>query len=422
MSAPPAHDVADLGLAPLGRQRIEWADGEMPVLRAIRERFARERPLEGLRVAACLHVTTETANLVRTLDAGGARVVLAASNPLSTQDDVAASLVADFGIAVHARRGEDEATYYRHIGAAIDHAPHVTMDDGADVIGVLHGERREMLDGVIGGTEETTTGVIRLRALEAEGGLGFPVLSVNDADTKHLFDNRYGTGQSTVDGLLRATNMLIAGKRVVVAGFGWCGRGIAGRMRGMGATVIVVEVDPLRALEAVMDGFLVMPLAEAAPLGDVFITATGDVDVIRAEHVERMRDGAVLANAGHFNVEIDVAALSRLAVAEREVRPLVREYRMPDGRRVRLLAEGRLLNLASAEGHPASVMDMSFANQALGVEHIAREGHRLENRVYPVPRHIDQEIATLKLATLGIAIDVLTAEQRRYLASWDRGT
>jgi adenosylhomocysteinase len=422
VTALPAHDVADLDLAPLGRRRIEWADRDMPVLRTIRERFARERPLAGLRVAASLHVTTETANLVRTLQAGGAEVVLVASNPLSTQDDVAASLVADHGISVHARRGEDEETYYRHITAAIDRAPQITMDDGADVIGVLHGDRREMLDGVIGGTEETTTGVIRLRALEAEGGLRFPVLSVNDADTKHLFDNRYGTGQSTVDGLLRATNMLIAGKRVVVAGFGWCGRGIAGRMRGMGATVIVVEVNPLRALEAVMDGFLVMPLAEAAGVGDVFITATGDVNVIRREHFEAMKDGAVLANAGHFNVEIDLPALSALARREREVRPSVRELEMADGRRLHLLAEGRLLNLSSAEGHPASVMDMSFANQALGVEFIAREGSALENRVYAVPRHIDEEIAALKLATLGIGIDALTAEQERYLASWDRGT
>jgi adenosylhomocysteinase len=416
------HDVADLALAPLGRQRIDWADRDMPVLRAIRERFARERPLAGLRVSASLHVTAETANLVRTLQAGGADVVLVASNPLSTQDDVAAALVTDHGAAVHARRGEDEATYYRHITAAIDHAPHITMDDGADVAGVLHGERREMLDGVIGGTEETTTGVIRLRALEAGGGLGFPVLSVNDADTKHLFDNRYGTGQSVVDGLLRATNILIAGRRVVVAGFGWCGRGIAGRMRGMGASVIVLEVDPLRALEAVMDGFLVMPVAEAAAAGEVFITATGDVDVIRAEHVARMRDGAVLANAGHFDVELDLDGLAGLAVAVREVRPGVREFEMADGRRIHLLAEGRVLNLAAAEGHPASVMDMSFANQALGAEFIAREGPGLEKRVYAVPRHIDEEIAAVKLATLGVEIDALTADQARYLASWDRGT
>jgi adenosylhomocysteinase len=422
MSALPAHDVADLSLAPPGRQRIDWADREMRVLAAIRERFARERPLAGLRVSASLHVTAETANLARTLQAGGADVVLVASNPLSTQDDVAAALVSDHGIAVHARRGEDEATYYRHITAAIDHAPQITMDDGADVAGVLHGERREMLAGVVGGTEETTTGVIRLRALEAQGGLGFPVLSVNDADTKHLFDNRHGTGQSTVDGLLRATNMLIAGKRVVVAGFGWCGRGIASRVRGMGATVIVLEVDPLRALEAVMEGFLVMPAAEAAEAGDVFITATGDVDVIRPEHVARMKDGAVLANAGHFDVEVDLPGLAGLASAVREVRPSVREFELPDGRRIHLLAEGRVLNLAAAEGHPASVMDMSFANQALGAEFIAREGPGLEKRVYAVPRHIDEEIAAVKLATLGVEIDALTPDQARYLASWERGT
>jgi adenosylhomocysteinase len=417
-----AHDVADLALAAAGRQRIDWADREMPVLAAIRDRFAGERPLEGLRVAASLHVTAETANLARTLQAGGADLVLVASNPLSTQDDVAAALVGDHGIAVHARRGEDEETYYRHITAAIDHAPHIVMDDGADVAGVLHGERREMLDGVIGGIENTTTGVIRLRALEAGGGLGFPVLSVNDADTKHLFDNRHGTGQSTVDGLLRATSMLIAGKRVVVAGYGWCGRGIASRMRGMGATVVVLEVDPLRALEAVMDGFLVMPAQEAAEAGDVFITATGDVDVIRPEHVARMKDGAVLANAGHFDVEVDLAGLAELAAEVREVRPGVREYAMGDGRRIHLLAEGRVLNLAAAEGHPASVMDMSFANQALGAEFMAREGPGLERRVHAVPRHIDEEIAAVKLATLGVRIDALTPGQARYLASWDRGT
>jgi adenosylhomocysteinase len=416
------HDVTDLGLAPLGRQRIEWADRDMPVLATIRERFARERPLEGMRVSACLHVTTETANLARTLKAGGADVVLVASNPLSTQDDVAAALVRDYEVAVYARKGEDEQTYYQHITAAIDHAPHITMDDGADVIGVLHGDRREMLESVIGGTEETTTGVIRLRALEAEGGLAFPVVSVNDADTKHFFDNRYGTGQSTVDGLLRATNLLIAGKRAVVAGYGWCGRGLASRLRGMGANVIVLEVDPLRALEAVMDGFLVMPVAEAAPIGDVFITATGDINVIRKEHFREMKDGAIVANTGHFNVEIDIPGLADLADGVRDVRPFVQEYAMPDGRKVYLLAEGRLLNLSSAEGHPASVMDMSFANQALGAEFIAKEGPGLENRVYAVPRHIDEEIAKLKLATLGVGIDTLTDEQQRYLASWDQGT
>ncbi len=418
----PRHDVADLGLAPAGRRGIEWAERDMPVLRSIRERFAREAPLAGLRVSACLHVTTETANLVRTLSAGGADVVLVASNPLSTQDEVAAALVRDHGISTFARRGEDDGTYYRHIMAAIDHAPHITMDDGADVIGVLHGERREMLDGVIGGTEETTTGIIRLRALEAQGGLGFPVVSVNDADTKHLFDNRYGTGQSTVDGLLRATNVLVAGRRAVVAGFGWCGRGVASRLRGMGANVIVLEVNPLRALEAVMEGFQVMPVAEAARVGDIFITATGDVNVLRGEHVAVMKDGAILANTGHFNVEIDLPALAALAESVTEVRPSVQEYRMADGRRIHLLAEGRLLNLSCAEGHPASVMDMSFANQALSVEYLAREGAGLERRVYAVPRRIDDEIATLKLASLGVEIDALTDEQLAYLASWEQGT
>lgn len=418
----PAHDVADAGLAPLGRQRIEWADRDMPVLRSIRERFATETPLAGLRVSACLHVTTETAALARTLRAGGADLVLVASNPLSTQDDVAAALVHDFGVATYARRGEDEATYYRHITAAIDHAPHITMDDGADVIGVLHGDRREMLAGVIGGTEDTTTGVIRLRALEAAGGLGFPVVSVNDADTKHLFDNRYGTGQSTIDGLLRATNVLVAGRRAVVAGFGWAGRGVASRLRGMGANVIVLEVDPRRALEAVMDGFQVMPAAEAARVGDVFITATGDIDVLGPEHMRLMKDGAILANTGHFDVEIDVAGLAALAVSDREVRPGVREFRMEDGRRLYLLADGRLVNLACAEGHPASVMDMSFANQALCAEFLAREGAGLEPRVYAVPRRIDDEVASLKLAALGVEIDVLTDAQTGYLASWDQGT
>ena len=416
------YDVADPGLARLGRQRIEWADRDMPVLAAIRRRFARERPLEGLRVSACLHVTTETANLARTLQAGGADLVLVASNPLSTQDDAAASLVGDYGVATFARRGEDDATYYAHIAQAIDHAPHLTMDDGADVVGVLHGERPEMLDGVIGGTEETTTGVIRLRALEAGGGLGFPIISVNDADTKHLFDNRHGTGQSTIDGLLRATNILLAGRRVVVGGYGWCGRGIAGRARGMGAHVIVLEVDPLKALEAVMDGFEVMPVAEAAPIGDVFISATGDVDVIRAEHMRVLKDGAILANAGHFNVELDLPGLAALADGVREVRPLVQEFTMADGRRVYLLAEGRLLNLSAAEGHPAAVMDMSFANQALSAEYLARHADRLEPRVHPVPREIDAEIARLKLETMGVRIDALTPEQERYLASWDQGT
>jgi adenosylhomocysteinase len=416
------HDVTDLALAPLGRQRIEWADRDMPVLAAIRDRFARERPLAGLRISACLHVTTETANLARTLQAGGADVVLVASNPLSTQDDVAASLVTDYGIAVFARKGEDDATYYSHITAAIDHAPHITMDDGADVIGVLHGDRREMIEGVIGGTEETTTGVIRLKALQAEGGLAFPVISVNDADTKHMFDNRYGTGQSTIDGLLRATNVLLAGRRVVVGGYGWCGRGLASRLRGMGSLVIVLEVDPLRALEAVMDGFEVMPVADAARIGDIFITATGDINVIRKEHMQNLKDGAILANTGHFNVELDIPGLSELADSVREVRPFVQEYVLGDGRKVYLLAEGRLLNLSAAEGHPAAVMDMSFANQALGAEYIAQSGASLEAKVYDVPREIDAEIARLKLATMGVEIDTLTPEQERYLASWDQGT
>ncbi|MFN8110646.1 MAG: adenosylhomocysteinase [Thermoleophilia bacterium] len=416
------HDVADLAQAPLGARRIDWADRHMRVLAAIRERFAQQRPLEGVRIAASLHVTAETANLVRTLRAGGAEVTLVASNPLSTQDDVAAALVADHGLSVLARRGEDRETYYGHIHAAIDRAPHITMDDGADLVGVLHHERRDGLDGVVGGTEETTTGVLRLRALERAGGLAFPIIAVNDADTKHLFDNRYGTGQSTLDGLLRATNMLVAGRRAVVAGYGWCGRGVAARLRGMGAAVIVTEVDPLRALEAVMDGFQVMPLDEAAQQGDLFITATGDVNVIGERHMRVMRDGAVLANAGHFNVEIDLTALAALADEVRDVRPHVQEFRMPDGRALFLLAEGRLLNLSAAEGHPAAVMDMSFANNALAVAHIARFGAGLPHGVLPVPAEIDQEIARLKLDTLGVRIDVTTDEQRAYLASWRRGT
>jgi adenosylhomocysteinase len=345
-----------------------------------------------------------------------------ASNPLSTQDDAAAALVDVYGVSVFARKGEDEQTYYQHIMAAIDHAPHMTMDDGADVIGVLHGERREMLDGIIGGTEETTTGVIRLRALEQEGGLAFPVIAVNDADTKHLFDNRYGTGQSTVDGLLRATNILLAGRKVVVGGYGWCGRGLASRLRGLGAHVIVLEVEPLRALEAVMDGFEVMPVAEAAKVGDIFITATGNINVIRKEHMGHLKDGAILANTGHFNVELDIPGLSELADSVREVRPFVQEYSLADGRKVYLLAEGRLLNLAAAEGHPASVMDMSFANQALSAEFMSKNADRLENRVYTVPKEIDREIARLKLESMGIDIDTLTPEQERYLASWDQGT
>jgi len=416
------HHVADLGLAELGRQRIEWADRDMPVLKQIRERFEKDKPLDGLRISACLHVTTETANLARTLKAGGADVVLVASNPLSTQDDVAAALVSEYDISTYAIKGEDEDTYYQHLTAAIDHAPQITMDDGADVIGVLHGDRREMLDGIIGGTEETTTGVIRLKALEAEGKLAFPVVAVNEANTKHMFDNRYGTGQSTLDGLLRATNILVAGRRCVVGGYGWCGRGLASRLKGMGAHVIVIEVDPLAALEAVMDGFEVMTVADAAKEGDVFITATGNIHVLRREHFEHMKDGAIIANTGHFNVEIDIPGLDELADGVREVRPFVQEYALRNGRKVYLLAEGRLLNLASAEGHPAAVMDMSFANQALSAEYLARNAATLDNTVYVVPEDIDAEIARLKLYSMGVEIDALTEEQEKYLASWDQGT
>jgi adenosylhomocysteinase len=394
----------------------------MPVLVAIRERFEREQPLTGIRVSACLHVTTETANLARTLKAGGADVVLCASNPLTTQDDAAAALVEEYGIAVFAIKGEDNDTYYRHIEAAVDHRPHLTMDDGADVIGVLHSHRREQLGDVIAGTEETTTGVIRLKALERDGKLGFPIIAVNEAKTKHLFDNRYGVGQSTIDGILRATNVLLAGKKFVVASYGWCGRGLAQRARGMGSHVIVTEVDPMKALEAVMDGFEVMPMEKAAEVGDIFCTATGNKMVIRREHMERMKDGAILSNTGHFNVEIEVPALRALAVETREARQFVEEFTLEDGRRLYLLAEGRLVNLSVAEGHPAQVMDMSFANQSLAAEWVVANGAGLERRVYDVPKEIDDEIARLKLATMGIAIDELTEEQARYLASWDEGT
>ncbi len=422
MAATKRYDVKDLALAAEGVRRIEWADRQMPVLAAIRERFETEQPLSGLRVSACLHVTTETANLARTLKAGGADVVLCASNPLSTQDDVAAALVEEYEISVFAIKGEDNDTYYKHIEAAVDHRPHLTMDDGADVIGVLHSARREQLGDVIAGTEETTTGVIRLKALEREGKLGFPVIAVNEAQTKHMFDNRYGTGQSTIDGIIRATNVLLAGGRFVVAGYGWVGRGVAQRARGMGAHVIVTEVDALRALEAAMDGFEVMPMARAAEVGDVFCTATGDKNVIGREHVERMKDGAILANTGHFNVEIEIPALKDMAVETREARALVDEYTLADGRRVYLIGDGRLVNLAAAEGHPAIVMDMSFANQALSAEWVVANGASLERKVYDVPKEIDAEIARLKLATMGIEIDRLTEEQERYLASWDEGT
>jgi len=422
MATTQRYDVRDLALASEGVRRIEWADRQMPVLAAIRERFEKEQPLAGHRVSACLHVTTETANLMRTLKAGGADAVLCASNPLSTQDDVAAALVDEYGISVYAIKGEDNDTYYQHIEAAVDHRPHITMDDGADVIGVLHSHRREQLGDVIAGTEETTTGVIRLRALERDGKLGFPVVAVNEARTKHLFDNRYGTGQSTIDGIVRATNVLLAGKRFVVAGYGWVGRGVAMRARGMGAHVIVTEVDAMRALEAAMDGFEVLPMDRAAEIGDIFCTATGDKAVITRAHMERMKDGAILSNTGHFNVEIEVPALRELAVETREARHFVDEFTLADGRRLYLIADGRLVNLAAAEGHPALVMDMSFANQALAAEHVIANAQSLERKVYVVPQEIDEEIARLKLATMGIAIDQLTAEQAKYLASWDEGT
>jgi adenosylhomocysteinase len=418
----PRHDVKDLALAPAGVTRITWADGEMPVLASIRERFERERPLDGIRISACLHVTTETANLARTLHAGGADVVLCASNPLSTQDDVAAALVEEYGISVYAIRGEDNDTYYSHIEAAADHRPQLTMDDGADVIGVLHKERRDQLSEIIGGTEETTTGVIRLRALEAQGELGFPIVAVNEALTKHLFDNRYGTGQSTIDGIIRATNVLLAGRRFVVCGYGWTGRGVALRARGMGSHVIITEVDPVRALEALMDGYEVMPIERAAEVGDIFCTATGDKNVISRAAIERLKDGAILSNTGHFNVEIEIPALRELAVATREARPEVEEFEFADGRRVYLIGEGRLVNLAAAEGHPAAVMDMSFANQALSAEYVVAHADELEPRVYVVPEEIDREIARLKLESMGVEIDALTGEQARYLASWDEGT
>jgi adenosylhomocysteinase len=415
-------DVRDLALAPEGVRRIAWADRQMPVLASIRERFEREQPLAGYRVAACLHVTTETANLMRTLKAGGADVVVCASNPLSTQDDVAAALVDEFDISVFAIKDEDNDTYYQHIEAAVDHKPQITMDDGADVIGVLHSARREQLGDVIAGTEETTTGVIRLKALERDGALGFPVIAVNDADTKHLFDNRYGTGQSTIDGIIRATNVLLAGKRFVVSGYGWVGKGVSMRARGMGAHVIITEVDPVRALEAAMDGFEVLPMEKAAEIGDIFCTATGDKSVIRREHMERMKDGAILSNTGHFNVEIEIPALRQLALESREARAFVEEFTMEDGRRLYLLADGRLINLAAAEGHPAIVMDMSFANQALAAEYVVQHATELEKKVYSVPKEIDEEIARLKLATMGIDVDQLTEEQAKYLASWDEGT
>ncbi len=415
-------DVKDTSLAEKGRFRIQWAENDMPVLRQIRARFEKERPLKGLQIAACLHVTTETANLMWTLVAGGADVVLAASNPLSTQDDVAASLVAHFEVPVFAIKGEDNKTYYRHLRSALELQPNITMDDGADLLSTLHKERTDLLPHVIGGTEETTTGVIRLRAMAKDGALQYPVIAVNDALTKHFFDNRYGTGQSTIDGIIRATNVLFAGRVFVTGGYGWCSRGIASRARGLGARVIVTEVDPLRAIEAVMDGFDVMTMEEAARIGDIFVTATGDKNVIDGRHFPYLKDGAIISNSGHFNVEIDIPALEKLAVEKRHVREFVDQYILKDGRRINLLAEGRLVNLSAAEGHPASVMDMSFANQALSVEYIAKHHQELPKSVFPVPTDIDKEIARLKLAAMGITIDQLTPEQEKYLASWEEGT
>jgi adenosylhomocysteinase len=419
---PPAHDVTDLGLASEGVRRIEWAEREMPVLRLIRDRFQRERPLAGLRIGACLHVTTETANLMRTLKAGGAEVVLAASNPLSTKDDVAAALVAEYGIATFARRGEDRDTYYAHLNAVADTHPQLTMDDGCDLVSLLHSERPEQIKEVLAGTEETTTGVIRLKAMAADGALGFPVVAVNEAQTKHLFDNRYGTGQSTLDGILRATNILIAGRKVVVAGYGWVGRGIASRMHGMGAHVAIIEVDPVRALEALMDGYQVMTAAEAAPWGELFVTATGNLNVFRREHFAAMRDGAIMANSGHFDAELDLKALREMAEGHvREARENVEEFDL-GGKKVHLIAEGRLVNLGAAEGHPAAVMDMSFANQALSAEYVAGHHAELQPRVYVVPEAIDAEVARLKLAALGITLDEMTPEQKEYVSSWQHGT
>jgi len=417
-----SHDVKDLSLSPAGRLRIGWAEQSMAVLRQIRDRFAKEQPVKGIRVGACLHVTSETAVLMNTLKAGGARLALCASNPLSTQDDVAASLVNDFDIPVYAQKGEDNERYYRHIQAVLALRPQITMDDGADLISTLHGNQKALLPDVIGGTEETTTGVIRLRSMEREGVLAYPIIAVNDADTKHLFDNRYGTGQSTIDGILRATNVLLAGKTVVVAGYGMCGRGVAARASGMGAHVIVTEVNPLRALEAVMDGFRVMSMNQAVEQGDLFVTVTGNTRVIRKEHFVRMKDGAILANSGHFNVEVDLEALAGMSASRRPVRPFVDEYTLTGGRRIYVLGEGRLINLASAEGHPAAVMDMSFANQALSVEHLVKHGKSLERKVYAVPEKIDKEIARLKLASMDVQLDELTPEQEAYLSSWTHGT
>jgi len=421
MTSPKNYDIKDPSLAEAGKQRVEWAAREMPVVKLIRERFAAEKPLKGVRISACLHITTETANLALTLKAGGANLILCASNPLSTQDDVAAALV-EYGIPVNAIKGEDEKTYYKHINTALDNRPQLTVDDGADLVTTLHTKRSDLIGNVIGGTEETTTGIIRLRSLERAGGLKYPIIAVNDAQTKYLFDNRYGTGQSTIDGITRATNILWASKRVVICGYGWCGHGIALRAKGLGSQVIICEVEPVRALEAVMDGFQVMPLTEAAKLGDIFITTTGDKNVIDKAHLQIMKDGAILANSGHFNVEINIPALENLAGSKQRIRPFVDEYTLKDGRRLYLLGEGRLINLAAAEGHPASVMDMSFANQALCLEYLVKNKGKLKPRVYPVPEEIDKQVARLKLNSMGINIDSLTPEQKKYLTSWQEGT
>jgi adenosylhomocysteinase len=416
------YDVKNLELADKGRLRIEWAGQSMPVLHQIKERFAREKPLDGARLGLCLHVTTETANLAQTLKAGGAEVYVCASNPLSTQDDVAASLVKHDQISVFAIKGEDRDTYYQHLNSVLDARPTITMDDGADLVSVLHSERPELIENVLAGTEETTTGVIRLKAMARDGALKYPVIAVNDADTKHLFDNRYGTGQSTIDGIVRATNRLVSGSVFVVCGYGWCGRGVAMRAQGLGASVVVTEVDPLRALEAVMDGFRVMPIAEAAPLGDFFCTVTGDINVIRREHFQEMKSGAIVANSGHFNVELDLEGLAQISSQRREIRDYVEEFTLDDGRRVYVLGEGRLINLAAAEGHPSSVMDMSFANQALSAEHVLNNHQSIALGVHSVPEDIDKEIARLKLKAMGVRIDVLTEEQAKYLSSWEMGT
>jgi len=415
-------DVKDIALADAGKRKIEWAQQQMPVLQLIRKRFIKEQPLKGLRLSACLHVTSETANLMITLRDGGAEVVLCASNPLSTQDEVAASLNRDYNIPTYAIKGEDNETYYSHLRAALDHQPQMTMDDGADLVTMLLTKRTDLVKNVIAGTEETTTGVIRLRAMAKDGTLKYPVIAVNDAQTKHFFDNRYGTGQSTLDGVIRATNLLLAGLKLVIAGYGWCGRGVAMRAKGLGADVIVTEIDPVKGIEAVMDGFRVLPMADAAKEGDVFITVTGNKNVIRAEHFEHMKSGAVVCNSGHFNVEIDIPALERLSSGKREVRPLVDEYQLKDGRRICLIGEGRLVNLATAEGHPAAVMDMSFANQALSAEYLVKNSKELKAQVYVVPEHLDKEIARLKLESMGHKLDKLTPEQEQYLASWQEGT